>query len=146
MDNKEFKKIIQDCISHYGFIYQNKNYYHVTKDLIVVINFQKSNYENAYYINYGFWVKQIHEETKYPSVEMCDVMGRFNNLMGEKMEHSFGLDTLNEDELTENIKRNISTLIIPVIENGVEKYFEMFPKAIYAAKISLRSYLNNETI
>lgn len=140
MDNKEFKKIIQNCVSEYDFVYKNKNYYHNDK-LVVVINCQKSNYENAYYINYGFWVKEIHEETKYPLVEMCDVMGRFTNIINDKEEYNFRLDTLDKNNLEENIKRNVTHLIVPVIENGIEKYFKMYPQAICAAKMSLKNYL-----
>jgi len=141
MDNKEFKKIIQNSVSKYGFIYKNKNYYHDDK-LIVVINCQKSNYENAYYINYGFWVKEIHEEEKNPSVEMCDVMGRFNNIIDDKTEHNFRLDILDEECLAENIERNIIHSIVPVMENGIEKYFEIYPQAICAAKTILKDYLS----
>lgn len=140
MDNKEFKKIIRNCVSKYDFIYKNNNYYYDDK-LIVVINCQKSNYENAYYVNYGFWLKEIHEEIKYPSVEMCDVMGRFNNFIGDKTEHNFCLDILDENCLEANIKRNIDNLILPVIENGIEKYFEIYPQAICAAKTILKDYL-----
>jgi len=140
MDNKEFKKIIQKCVYEYGFIYKNKNYYYDDK-LVIVINCQKSNYENTYYINYGFWVKEIHEETKYPLVEMCDVMGRFNNIIGDKIEYNFRLDIIDEECLEENIKRNITHLIVPVLENGIEKYFEIYPQAMHVAKTILKDYL-----
>ena len=60
MDNTEFKKIVQEITSKYGFMYCKKNYYYNSDKIIVVINLQKSNFDNSYYINYGFYVKDIH--------------------------------------------------------------------------------------
>lgn len=140
MDNKEFKKIVQNCVSKYDFTHKNRNFYHEDK-LIAVINCQKSHYENAYYVNYGFWVKEIHEETEYPSIEMCDVMGRFHSIIDNKIGYNFCLDTINADCLEEDIKRNMDNLIMPVIKNGIQKYFEICPQAICTAKIILKEYL-----
>ena len=86
MEAKTFKKIIQNCVLKYGFIYKNKNYY-INDKLIVVINCQKSKYDNSYYINYGFWIKEIHEELSYPLVESCDIVGRFNCIIDKFTMH-----------------------------------------------------------
>ena len=144
MDNKQFKKIIQDCVYQYGFVYQNKNYYYNNDDLIILLNCQKSSYENAYYINFGFWLKEIHENQKLPSVEECDIMGRFRNMMGERVKYTFAPDELNEDSLLTDMKRNVNDSIMPVMENGIRKYFEIYPQAICAAKIALKEYLKKE--
>lgn len=52
MDNTEFKKILQVCTDRVGFTYCKKNYYYQSEKLIIVINTQKSNYDNSYYVNY----------------------------------------------------------------------------------------------
>ena len=145
MDNKEFKKILQKNVFECGFTYKNKNYYYDDNKLIVVINCHKSNYDNTYYINYGFWVKEIHDMTKYPSIEICDVMGRFDNNINNKIETVFCLDELDDNCLSNNIKRNIEKFIVPVIENGIEKYFDIYPQAMYTAKLLLKEYLKNNT-
>ena len=62
MDNTEFKKIVQEITSKYGFMYCKKNYYCYLHKIIIVINLQKSNFDNSYYINYGFCVKDIHND------------------------------------------------------------------------------------
>ena len=49
MDNTEFKKIVQEITSKYGFMYCKKNYYYNSDKIIVVINLQKSNFDNSYY-------------------------------------------------------------------------------------------------
>ena len=141
MDNKEFKGIMQECVFQYGFIYQNKNYYYTNDDLIIVFNCQKSSYENAYYINYGFWIKEIHENKKFPTIEECDIMGRFSSMIDEKVKYIFCLDALNKESFVTDIKRNVNISIIPVMEKGIKKYFEIYPQAICAAKIALKDYL-----
>ena len=47
MDNTEFKKTVQIIVSKYGFIYRKKNYYFDSGKLIIVINLQKSNFDNS---------------------------------------------------------------------------------------------------
>ena len=94
MDNKEFKKILRESLAEYDFIYKNKDYYYLGKELIIIINCQKSNFDNAYYVNYGFWVKDIHNEKKLPSIIACDIMGRFSYILGDKREYYFHLDVI----------------------------------------------------
>jgi hypothetical protein len=43
------------------------------------------------------------------------------------------------------MKRNIEKFIVPVIENGIEKYFDIYPQAMYTAKLLLKEYLKNNT-
>lgn len=45
----------------------------------MVINVQKSNYDNSVYVNYGFYLKQLHVDMKTPKVNECDLFGRFIN-------------------------------------------------------------------
>lgn len=142
MDNKDLKKILQRCLSPYLFMYKNRNYYFCNNELTVVINCQKSNYDNTYYINFGFWVKELHKESAKLTITECDIMGRFNFDIDGKREYSCSLNTMDEKTLEENIYRNVLNFIIPVINNGIEEYFRLFPEAICAAKLSLKEFLN----
>lgn len=54
-----------------------KNYYYENEKIIIVINIQKSNYDNSYYINYGFWVRVIHDNVDYPKITDSDIARRF---------------------------------------------------------------------
>ena len=138
MDNKEFKKIVQESTSKFGFKYCKKNYYFNSDKLIVVINLQKSNFDNSYYVNYGFWVKDIHNDLQYPKSNECDITGRFVNEINKDI---YPLDAMNVNELAINLENNIISTIVPVINEGISKYFELFPKAICRATINLKKYL-----
>lgn len=141
MDNTEFKKILQVCTDRVGFTYCKKNNYYQSEKLIIVINTQKSNYDNSYYVNYGFLLKDIHGNLENPKIIECDIVGRFINNTNVKEEFEFQLSTINSDDLIECFNYNIDNTIIPVINEGINKYFELFPEAIFAAKCTLKEYL-----
>lgn len=143
MNHFEFKKILKACISDIGFKYCKKNYYYQSEELIAVINVQKSNYDDSYYVNYGFCVKAIHDRLEYPKINECDIIGRFVNETNGGAEYEFQLSTINPDELTKCFICNTEHIIIPIVNEGINKYFELFPKAIFAAKLKLKEYLEN---
>lgn len=141
MDNVEFKKNLQICTEKMGFNYYKKNYYYETGKLVVVINAQKSNYDERYYINYGFYIKEIHDEKKNPKINDCDVMGRFVNIMNDEKEFDFPISRINSEKLIECLDYNMTNIIFPVIKEGIKRYFELYPKAILTAKRNLKDYL-----
>ena len=141
MNKNEFKKELHECAKNRGFEWHNRNYYNNSQNVITVINIQKSNFSDSYYINYGFCIKDIHKELNYPKIRECDIMGRFAN--GEKKD-VFDLCILDVNELKVCIEDNFEKVIVPVMNEGIEKYFELYPQAICAAKLTLKRYLGKE--
>ncbi|WP_158588939.1 DUF4304 domain-containing protein [Butyrivibrio sp. XB500-5] len=141
MDNTEFKKELQKIVNDYGFIYCKKKYYYDLEKMTVLINLQKSNYENSYYVNYGFCIKDLHDGVEYPKINECDLTGRFFYEVNGEKDFKYPLDIISNDELKTNLEYNINSIIIPVINEGVNKYFELFPEAIYVATLKLKKYL-----
>lgn len=140
MNRHEFKKEFQVKVKKFGFEFHNRDYYYNLENLIIVINCQKSNYSDSYYINYGFFVKSLHNCFSYPKISECDVMGRFENSMKSDL---FELATIDVDELKRCIDANLAKVILPVMNEGIMKYFELFPQTINAAKLNLKCYLEN---
>lgn len=138
MDNIEFKNIVQEITSKYGFVYCRKNYYCNSDKIIVVINLQKSNFDNGYYINYGFCVKDIHNDLQHPKNNECDITGRF---LSETNKGTYQLDAMHAEELAMSLEKNILSFIVPVINDGISKYFELFPNAICRATLNLKKHL-----
>ncbi len=143
MDNIEFNKTLQECLINCGFILKNKNYYNSTDDLIVVVSAQKSNYDNSYYINYAFLVKKLHMDVVYPKTNIGDVGGRFEYKSNNGKLYYYPLSGLEKEELQDSIKDNIDAVLKPVIEDGLMKYFDMFPNARFAVTKKLQQYLKN---
>ena len=141
MDNKEFRKIVRLYFENDGFIYKNKCFYKFNNDLIIVVDLQKSNYQNSFYINYAFFVKALYDRIEYPRANMGDIRGRFVYKNRGVVLDYFSLDSISQAELGNSLEDNINTLLKPVIEDGLNKYFEMFPKAIFTATKKLQQYL-----
>lgn len=106
--------------------------------MIIVINLQKSDFENCYYINYGFCVKDIHNEIQYPKCNECGITSRFVN---ELNKGEYQLDKLNSEELVMSLEKNINNFIVPVIHDVISKFFELFPQYICMATLNLEHYL-----
>ncbi len=141
MDNKEFKKTLSICLEKDDFTYKNKCFYKYNNDLILVVDLQKSNYQNAYYINYAFFVKALYEGGGFPRTNMGDVRGRFVYKSSGVVLDYFPLDSISHDELRNSLEDNINTILRPVVEDGLNRYFEMFPQAIFTATKKLQQYL-----
>lgn len=141
MNHSEFKRILENCVDKYGFTCFRKNHYLQSGDLLIVINTQKSDYDNSYYVNYGFCVKTIHPDLEYPQISECDIIGRFLNTAGGKAD-LFQLSELDPSKLHCCFDSNMQNIIMPVIEGGISRYFEIFPHAVHSAKRTLKEYLN----
>lgn len=142
MENKEFKKTLASCLSKYGFLWKNKHFYFCTDNSIIVINTQKSNYNNCYYINFGFCERAIHNSNILPALLECDVRGRFLYKNANIIKDQYPLNEISVEELCLSINSNMQCIILPVVNEGIRKYFEMFPKAVYAATMKLKQHLN----
>lgn len=141
MDNKEFKKTLLISLENEGFTYKNKSFYKYNNDLIVVVDLQKSNFQNSFYINYAFFVKDLYDGVEYPRTNMGDIRGRFVYKDNGVTLDYFSLDALSYNEFINSLEDNIDTVLRPVFEGGLAKYFDMFPKAIFTATKKLQQYL-----
>lgn len=141
MDKKDFKKNMGNILKKYDFNYTQKAYYSDNDKLIVVINLQKSNYNDSYYMNYGFLIKEITPDISYPKESMCDVMGRFSFLNQGNTVYDLSLKELDISTLEQILDSNLERTILPVLQNGIGYYFEMYPQAIAATKLKTKQYL-----
>lgn len=143
MEKKEFKKALRNVLASYGFLYVNKAHYCRNDELIVVVATQKSNYSNAYYINYGFLIRELNPDVEFPKDYDCDVRGRFTFQKSEDQ----GTFHMEEDDikiLRESLKSEIENKILPALSDGVEKYYELYPDVLMAASLKTKEYLKNK--
>lgn len=54
----------------------------------------------------------------------------------------FQLSELDPSKLYCCFDSNMQNIIMPVIEGGISRYFEIFPHAVHSAKRTLKEYLN----
>lgn len=98
MDKKEFKKTLALVLEEYGFETKNNIAKAETEELIVVIATQKSNFENNYYLNFGFLIKKLNPELKTPKDNQCDLFGRLNLDIAGELSTSVDYERISCDE------------------------------------------------
>ena len=131
-------------MSQYGFdYYKNNTYYYDDGINVIVINLQKSQWSKSqYYINYGMLVKPLHNNFNVPNIADCDISARFNCIMDNEVKYIYDFGTLSEDILEKNIINNMIEIIEPIKNEGINKFFEIYPQAINSAKLILKKYLD----
>lgn len=94
MDNKEFKKIVGTVLRTNGFQLERKIYYIRSEEVIVSLDFQKSNFDNSFFINYGLSLVKLNPDLVYPKPHTSDVSGRFTYYNGAEEFSQFDLDKI----------------------------------------------------
>lgn len=141
MDKKEFKKAIKEVTGEYGFKYIKKGYYYTNEELIVVIDLQKSNFEDGYYINFGFFIKEMHQDVIFPTTNICDVNGRLTINYDGRIYECVHYSDIEPSILKEGLRKEIEAYLLPVMQEGLAKYFELYPQYICTATLNAKKYL-----
>lgn len=141
MEKKEFKRTFASILSEYGFVTKNNISRAETGELIIVVSTQKSNYDNSYYLNYGFLIKELSPELINPKDNQCDVFGRLSLNINGKMMSTADFENISCEEFESALKTSLNERIIPVLEFGLPKYFEIFPTAISTVRLKAKNYL-----
>lgn len=141
MEKKVFKKLLSDLLRQYGFQYIQKAYYLSNDEVVIVIETQKSHFEDSYYLNYGLLIKELNPELKYPKERKCDVRGRFVFSKNNKLVGGFNLEDGTEDELKQSVLDTMENLLIPVFKNGLSEYYKLSPQSILTASLKAKKYL-----
>ena len=141
MNRKEFKKSLKEVLSEYDFQYKDKIYNLTTDDLIIVIATQKSNFDNNYYLNYGFLIRELNPNLSAPRDNQCDVFGRFELVINRKKNNSIEIESIDPYEFSLALRKCLDEIIKPVLEFGLKKYFELYPMEINVTTLNARKYL-----
>lgn len=141
MNKQEFKKVLDFALSDYGFVTKNNILKAETDELIIVVSTQKSNYDNSYYLNYGFMIKALSSDLTSPKDTQCDVFGRLNLYISGKFSTTVEIENISCEVFSESLKVSLDERIKPVIEFGLVKYFDLFPTAISTVKLNAKKYL-----
>jgi hypothetical protein len=101
----------QELLTNNGFVYRKRGWYRCTEDFLQIINFQKSNWGNQYYINIGEnCLSRLNAGSIiYPPERLFHLRGRVEDL-GIPEETLDCMDF--ENSILENERKNKMTSII----------------------------------
>lgn len=122
IDTKTFKKAIVAQFESAGFSKKGQNWYLDGEAILIVTNLQKSDWEDMYYINVGFWLKGLGEAV-FPPYNHCHLYYRVERLFPEKRELLL-TGGLNEDAWKENLVKLLQFMdreLIPFLKECTDE-------------------------
>jgi len=78
--------IIKNILKKEGYKKKSNSFYKTYNDVIFVINLQKSQWGERFYINIGLWYKKIEAEMEFPKEYQCHLRFRIEDF--QKIKHS----------------------------------------------------------
>jgi hypothetical protein len=85
IDREDLKKSIALPLKKAGFVKKGLSWWVDSKDVIVVVNLQKCDWGDYYFINIGFWLKAL-ENGLFPKENECHLSFRAESLFPEQRE------------------------------------------------------------
>jgi hypothetical protein len=83
IDKKVFKKAVARSLEGAHLIKKGQSWYLDGPDAIVVLNLQKNDWANAYFINIGIWLKALGP-AEFPAESDCHLMHRLDSIFPEE--------------------------------------------------------------
>ncbi len=122
IDKRTFKNAIAAPLDKAGFKKKGQSWYLDGKDAIIVVNLQKSDWSEIYFINMGIWLKNLGE-TSFPQYNHCHLYYRIERFFPEQRELILvgcSLDKSNQQMLDE-LSEFIESEVIPFLRNCTDE-------------------------
>lgn len=105
---REIDKLLKNLLTQYGFVLKKNSWYRLTKDFIQIINFQKSQFSNKYYLNIGIDEKSDNMPLFKPEY-MFAIRLRADNIVSDStLIHALDFEKyISEDERVNNINTTV---------------------------------------
>lgn len=131
MDKKQFKDFCKNEFIAREFKKGKNAFYLPGHDLLCGIDLQKSNYSNAYYVNYYYFIGNFKNVTNYPTHYESDIQGRVavmsrkQTFQGKQfMTAQIEYEEYTEDELRPFFDKEFEEKILPPINLGKKYIFD----------------------
>lgn len=146
MNAIEFKKIFGSCLLEYGFTKEAGSYYKRSDDVICVVGLQKASFEDSYFANIGYVIRDVHPTLTAPRYVDGDIRARFSFCAGGKQVDLFDPNALaSEDELKKIVRENVRDLIEGSISvPGLKALLASRPTMLYQATLLAKKALGIE--
>lgn len=101
IDKNTLKNAFGETVRNAGFVKKSGSWYRSGADAIVVLNLQKSDHGNYYYLNVGISLKALSPDL-FPKENHCHIQKRADDLVGDDLlllNRALDLDEGNEEDL-----------------------------------------------
>lgn len=122
IDNRKLSTVLNTELKSHGFTKKGSTWYLKKDEIISVLNLQKSNYDNTFFLNIGFWLLKI-EDIDTPKQERCHVLSRASSLWPDGNPRVADLLRISDFDCDEKeriaaIKIFIREKLIPLLQEG----------------------------
>ena len=83
IEKDQFKKAFSAALKAVKFTHKGQSWFRDGRDSIVVLNLQKSDFDEKYYVNFGAWLKALGTES-FPSESKCHIQARLTSLFPDQ--------------------------------------------------------------
>lgn len=101
IDKNHLKNAFGETLRNAGFVKKSDTWYRSGTDAIIVLNLQKSDHGNYFYLNLGISLKALSDEL-FPKVNHCHIQIGADSLVGDDLpflSRALDLDEGNEEDL-----------------------------------------------
>lgn len=120
-DLKLVKEALGVPLKEAGFKKNADSWYFSNKDVVLLVNLQKSQYGNQYYVNGGIALKSLGA-AEFVKEHLCHIRFRLTSLVseeeGKKIESVFDLEneSLTDQQRTEEISTLVRNVALPILQ------------------------------
>jgi hypothetical protein len=123
-------KTLKHVLAPIGFSRKGNSWFRRGTDVVQVVNLQKSQYGQKYYINFAVWLLALGE-TQFPREEQCHIRFRVDSLVTNEDQYQELLDlesNLNIDNRDDLLRQTLTSSLQPFIDTtfttqGIRRLF-----------------------
>ncbi len=111
-------QVLKEVLIPIRFSRKGDSWYRRTGDVVQVVNLQKSQYGNQYYLNYALWLLALGESS-FPREEKCHVRFRIEDISTNEDQYKELLNLefeLDNERRTVLLQNALSSDLLPFIE------------------------------
>jgi len=119
-DSKIIKEAIKKPLSEAGYIKKSDTWYLRNDEVVLLVNIQKSQYGNQFYINCGASLKSL-SSVEFPKEHQCNIRFRIEDVIPSGSESNIGalLDlediSISENQRKDGILKLIVECVLPAL-------------------------------
>ena len=114
IEKTRFKRALAAVLKEAGFTMKGQSFFLDGQDTIVVLNLQKSDFDEQYYVNVGIWLKALGS-TAFPAENKCHILARLTSLFTSEfnvIERACHLTSATEEDLVRFVGI-AKTIVVP---------------------------------
>lgn len=122
MKNKEFKKVFNSVAIVHGFSYLHSIWYAESKECILVLELEKSNFSNIYYLTLKIFIQSLKGETYGITKELRKEWGHVIRRQASEYDQFLDLDVpISIEARKQGLEDLFNNFILPFSERALSR-------------------------